>query len=209
VLAKRPKRRFRDRITIKGATDFTFQITSKLKTLSFLYERRGDMRKTIILVMVLSVTMLIAGCCEMQMPEPVVEPPPVVEPEPPPPPPPPPPEPEVKEIYLAPIFFDFDKYDLRSGDREILKRNADQLLENPDATIRIEGHCDERGTVEYNLALGEKRARAAMQFLVDMGVNPNRLSIVSYGEEKPLDPGHDERAWTKNRRVEFVLVSPK
>lgn len=167
------------------------------------------MRKTIILVMVLSVTMLIAGCCEMQMPEPVVEPPPVVEPEPPPPPPPPPPEPEVKEIYLAPIFFDFDKYDLRSGDREILKRNADQLVENPDATIRIEGHCDERGTVEYNLALGEKRARAAMQFLVDMGVDPSRLSIVSYGEEKPLDPGHDERAWAKNRRVEFVLVSPK
>ena len=166
------------------------------------------MRKTIILVMVLSVTMLIAGCCEMQMPEPVVEPPPVVEPEPPPP-PPPPPEPEVKEIYLAPIFFDFDKYDLRSGDREILKRNADQLVENPDATIRIEGHCDERGTVEYNLALGEKRARAAMQFLVDMGVDPSRLSIVSYGEEKPLDPGHDERAWAKNRRVEFVLVSPK
>jgi len=157
--------------------------------------------------MVLSVTMLIAGCCEMQMPEPVVEPPPVVEPEP--PPPPPPPEPEVKEIYLAPIFFDFDKYDLRSGDREILKRNADQLVENPDATIRIEGHCDERGTVEYNLALGEKRARAAMQFLVDMGVDPSRLSIASYGEEKPLDPGHDERAWAKNRRVEFVLVSPK
>jgi len=165
------------------------------------------MRKTIILVMVLSVTMLIAGCCEMQMPEPVVEPPPVVEPEP--PPPPPPPEPEVKEIYLAPIFFDFDKYDLRSGDREILKRNADQLVENPDATIRIEGHCDERGTVEYNLALGEKRARAAMQFLVDMGVDPSRLSIASYGEEKPLAPGHDERAWAKNRRVEFVLVSPK
>ncbi len=167
------------------------------------------MRKTIILVMVLSVTMLIAGCCEMQMPEPVVEPPPVVKPEPPPPPPPPPPEPEVKEIYLAPIFFDFDKYDLRSGDREILKRNADQLVENPEATIRIEGHCDERGTVEYNLALGEKRARAAMQFLVDMGVDPSRLSIASYGEEKPLDPGHDERAWAKNRRVEFVLVSPK
>ena len=167
------------------------------------------MRKTLILLMVLSVAMLIAGCCEMQMPEPVVEQPPVVEPEPPPPPPPPPPPEPVKEIYLAPIFFDFDKYELRSGDREILKRNADQLLETPDAIIRIEGHCDERGTVEYNLALGEKRARAAMQFLVDMGVDPNRLSIVSYGEERPLDLGHDEKAWTKNRRAEFVLVSPK
>ncbi len=165
------------------------------------------MRKVIILLMVLLVAMLIAGCCEMKLPEPE---PIVVEPEPPPPPPPPPPpEPEVKEIYLAPIFFDFDKYDLRPDDAVILQRNADQLLGNPDAIIRIEGHCDERGTVEYNLALGEKRARTAMQFLVDMEVDPSRLSIVSYGEEKPLDPGHDERAWAKNRRVEFVLVSPK
>lgn len=165
------------------------------------------MRKTIILVMVLSVAVLIAGCC--QMPEPWVEPPPVIEPEPPPPPPPPPPEPEVKEMYLAPIFFDFDKYAIRPYDAEILKRNAAQLVENPDAIIRIEGHCDERGTVEYNLALGEKRARAAMQFLVDMGVDPSKLSIVSYGEERPLEPGHTETAWDKNRRVEFVLVSPK
>ena len=164
------------------------------------------MRKAIFLIVVLSVVTLIAGCC--QMPEPWVEPPPVVEPEPPPPPPPPPP-PEPKEIYLAPIFFDFDKYDLRPDDAVILRRNADQLLENPMAIIRIEGHCDERGTVEYNLALGEKRARTAMQFLVDMGVDPSRLSIVSYGEEKPLDLGHDERAWAKNRRAEFVLVSPK
>jgi len=166
------------------------------------------MRKSIILVLVLAVAMLIAGCCEMQMPEPVVEQP-VIEPEPPPPPPPPPPEPEVKEMYLAPIFFDYDKYNLRPDDAVILRRNADQLLENPDAIIRIEGHCDERGTVEYNLALGENRARTAMQFLVDMGVDPSRLSIVSYGEEKPLDLGHDERAWAKNRRAEFVLVSPK
>ncbi len=163
------------------------------------------MRRTFILVLELLVATLIAGCC--QMPEPVVEPPPVVEPEPPPPPPPPPPEP--KEMYLAPIFFDYDKYDLRSDDAVILRRNADQLIENPDAIIRIEGHCDERGTVEYNLALGEKRARTAMQFLVDMGVDPSRLSIVSYGEERPLDPGHDEKAWAKNRRAEFVLVTPQ
>lgn len=166
------------------------------------------MRKAIILLIALSVVMLIAGCCQMKTCEPIVEQPPVVEPEPPPPPPPPPP-PEPKEIYLAPIFFDFDKYDIRPYDAEILKRNAAQLLDNPEATIRIEGHCDERGTVEYNLALGENRAKAAMQFLVDMGVNPSRLSIVSYGEEKPLEPGHDEKAWAKNRRVEFVLVSPK
>ncbi len=167
-------------------------------------------KKIFVLIIVLSVGMLIAGCCQMEVCQPVVEQPPVVKPEPPPPPPPPPPpEPEVKELYLSPIFFDFDKYDIRPGDREILKRNAEQLLQNPKAIIRIEGHCDERGTVEYNLALGEKRARAAMQFLIDMGVDPNRLSIVSYGEERPLDPGHDEKAWAKNRRVEFVLVSPK
>jgi peptidoglycan-associated lipoprotein len=150
--------------------------------------------------MVFSAAILIAGCCQMEVVPPVVEEP-VIEPEPPPPPP--------KEIYLAPIFFDYDKYDLRPDDAVILKRNADQLLENPDAIIRIEGHCDERGTVEYNLALGENRARTAMDFLAEMGVDPTRLSIVSYGEERPLNPGHDEKAWAQNRRAEFVLVSPE
>ncbi len=172
------------------------------------------MHKIISLFMVLLVGILIAGCCERAMlppvvEEPIVEEPPVIEPEPLPPPPPPPPPPEPEEIYLSPVFFDFDKHNIRPGDREILKRNVQQLVENPDAIIRIEGHCDERGTVEYNLSLGEKRARAALRFLIDMGVDPDRLSIVSYGEEKPMDLGHDETAWAKNRRVEFVLVSPR
>ncbi|MGB8656667.1 MAG: peptidoglycan-associated lipoprotein Pal [Candidatus Zixiibacteriota bacterium] len=167
------------------------------------------MRKTIILFLALSAAVLIAGCCQMETMPPVAQQPPVVVPETPPPPPPPEPPkpPEVKEIYLDPIFFDYNKFDLRSGDQQILANNIAKLKENPDAKIKIEGHCDERGTVEYNLALGEKRAKAAMQFLVDKGIDPGRMSIVSYGKERPLDPGHDEKAWAKNRRAEFVIVT--
>jgi peptidoglycan-associated lipoprotein len=161
------------------------------------------MRKTIILLMGLVVAILIAGCCQMETIPPPAPPPP---PEAPPPPPPPPPPPEVKEIYLEPIHFDYNKSDLRPGDQEILKRNIATLKENPDAKIIIEGHCDERGTVDYNLGLGERRAKAAMKFLVDGGIDPARMSVVSYGKERPVDPGHDESAWWKNRRAEFVIV---
>jgi peptidoglycan-associated lipoprotein len=78
------------------------------------------------------------------------------------------------------------------------------LLEHPDLTIRIEGHCDERGTVEYNLALGERRAQAVLDYLVAYGIPRDRISVVTYGEERPLDSGHDETAWAKNRRAAFV-----
>jgi peptidoglycan-associated lipoprotein len=166
------------------------------------------MYKTLILLLVLSVAMMIASCCEMKTYEPPVEPP-VVEPPPPPPepePPPPPPPPEPEEIYLEPVYFDFNKYTLTPEARNALRANAHMLLKHPDATIRIEGHCDERGTNEYNMKLGENRAEAAMKFLEEQGVDRMRMSYVSFGEERPAVRESNEAAWAKNRRVEFVLV---
>jgi peptidoglycan-associated lipoprotein len=101
------------------------------------------------------------------------------------------------------IHFDFDKSELKPEARDILEKKADILKEYPQVTMVIEGYCDERGTQEYNLALGERRARAAYEFLVLLGVAPERLSIVSYGEENPIDPGHNETAWALNRRDQF------
>ncbi|HEM46780.1 MAG TPA: peptidoglycan-associated lipoprotein Pal, partial [Alphaproteobacteria bacterium] len=89
--------------------------------------------------------------------------------------------------------------------RKVLAANAEMLLEHADIGLLVEGHCDERGTNEYNLALGEKRAKAVMDFLVTYGVPAERISIVSYGEEKPFAYGHDEAAWAKNRRAHMVL----
>lgn len=107
---------------------------------------------------------------------------------------------------LEDIHFDFDKFELRPEDRQILSGHADWLLKNADWQIRIEGNCDERGTQEYNMALGQRRADEAMKYLTNMGVNKKRISTVSYGKEQPLDPGHDEEAWAKNRRDHFVLL---
>jgi peptidoglycan-associated lipoprotein len=101
------------------------------------------------------------------------------------------------------IYFDFDKYNLRDDARNTLDRNAEILRANPDLKITIEGHCDERGTNEYNLALGENRAKAARDYLVRLGIDPSRISIISYGEERPVALGHDEAAWAQNRRGEF------
>lgn len=103
------------------------------------------------------------------------------------------------------IYFDFDKYAVRPDARETLKKVADWLNANPDAKLVIEGNTDERGTVEYNLALGERRAKAAADYLVALGIDKDRLSIVSYGKEKPIDPGHNEEAWAKNRNAHFVI----
>ncbi len=110
------------------------------------------------------------------------------------------------EGIVARIHFDFDKSDLREDARRTLIRNAAAInkREYSQLKIRIEGHCDERGTVEYNLALGERRARAARDFLIAQGVPASRLSIISYGKERPLERGHNESAWAKNRRAEFV-----
>jgi len=115
-----------------------------------------------------------------------------------------------KELYeLEDIHFDFDKYNIREPDREILKRHAEWLKKNKDVQLVIEGHCDERGTAEYNLALGERRAKAAAKFLIDLGIDPARIKTISYGKEMPLDPGHNEEAWAKNRRAHFVVSTKK
>ncbi len=106
---------------------------------------------------------------------------------------------------FADIHFDFDKSFIREDAKPVLATVADYLKKNPGAKVQIEGHCDERGTAEYNMALGARRAESAKKYLLSLGVKGGRLSTVSYGKEKPLDPGHDESAWAKNRRDHFVL----
>jgi len=106
---------------------------------------------------------------------------------------------------LEDIHFDFDKYNIRQDDRQILSRNAAYLSKNINVKIVIEGNCDERGTAEYNMALGERRADEAKQYLVNLGIDGKRITTISYGSEKPLDPGHDEDAWAKNRRDHFAV----
>jgi peptidoglycan-associated lipoprotein len=109
---------------------------------------------------------------------------------------------------LADVFFDFDKYDIRPGDAKTLDANANWLKSNPNHLVLIEGHCDERGTNEYNLALGERRAKSTMNYLVSQGVQANRITIISYGEERPQCTEHNEACWAKNRRAHF-LVKPR
>jgi len=108
---------------------------------------------------------------------------------------------------LKDIHFDSDKYDIRSEDAGILKETAALLMKYPKVKIQIEGHCDERGTAEYNLALGERRSNSAKKYLISLGVPEGRISTISYGKEKPLDPGHNEEAWAKNRRDHFIILS--
>ncbi|MGA2151938.1 MAG: peptidoglycan-associated lipoprotein Pal [Geobacteraceae bacterium] len=110
------------------------------------------------------------------------------------------------QAALEKIYFDFDSFVLSGQSRDSLSRDAKLLLKNGSAKVQIEGHCDERGSDEYNLALGEKRAKAAMNYLVTLGVPSSQLSFISYGKEKPADSGHDEAAWAKNRRDEFVVI---
>jgi peptidoglycan-associated lipoprotein len=106
---------------------------------------------------------------------------------------------------LKDIHFDFDKYDIRPGDAKILDANAAWLKSNPNNLVLIEGHCDERGTNEYNLALGERRAKSTMNYLVGQGVQANRITIISYGEERPLCTEHNEGCWAQNRRSHFLV----
>lgn len=111
------------------------------------------------------------------------------------------------EAVLETAYFDFDKSDLRNDTREVLSKNADIMLKNKkDVKVKIEGHCDERGSAEYNLALGERRAKSALQYLLTLGVPAKRLSTISYGKERPAVQGSNEEAWAKNRRAEFVIV---
>lgn len=105
---------------------------------------------------------------------------------------------------LRDIYFDFDRYDIRTDDARILDANAAWLRANPGALVLIEGHCDERGTDAYNLALGDRRARSAMNYLVSRGVRAARITIISYGEERPVCRQHNEGCWAKNRRAHFL-----
>ncbi|HXK23346.1 MAG TPA: OmpA family protein [Myxococcota bacterium] len=109
---------------------------------------------------------------------------------------------------LQTVYFDFERAELRPDARTTLQHNADQLKESSQWTrLTIEGHCDERGSEEYNMALGERRAGAVLRYLKDLGVPASRLYTVSYGENRPAAPGHDEAAWRLNRRAEFELTS--
>lgn len=103
------------------------------------------------------------------------------------------------------IHFDFDKSDIKAEAKPILEKKAEFLRKYPEYKVTIQGYCDERGTLEYNMALGDRRAKAAMKYLNALGISANRMSTISYGEEKPADPGHNEAAWAKNRRDEFKL----
>jgi peptidoglycan-associated lipoprotein len=108
---------------------------------------------------------------------------------------------------LKPVFFQYDSDTLDDEARKVLAANADVLRANRDWEITIEGHCDERGTAEYNLALGDRRALAARDYLISLGVPQDRLSTVSYGKEFPFDAGHTESSWHQNRRAHFLLTA--
>jgi len=112
-----------------------------------------------------------------------------------------------KNSPLTPVFFDLDSSDLGPAGQKALDQDAVLLKKYGTWTITIEGHCDERGTAEYNLALGERRAIAARAYLVSLGISADRLRTVSYGKEFPFDPGHDESAYAKNRRAHFVITA--
>ncbi len=125
------------------------------------------------------------------------------------------PEPEIRReetrapepLNLGNIFFDYDKFDLTASARDILASHASALRNRSGVNVQIEGHCDERGTVEYNLALGDKRAKAVANYLVSLGVERSRLSTISYGKERPADSRQNESAWSKNRRAEFRVLN--
>ncbi len=183
------------------------------------------------LIVTLMLVMLVAGCAKKQPPiarptppppdtmgvdrpptppEPVPEPPPIV-----------PPEPTIEELDLAarsldelnrespfePVFFSFDSYEVEPAGQSVLQANAEVLKRYSTWVVTIEGHCDERGTAEYNLSLGEKRALAARDYLLSLGVPASRLRTVSYGKEFPFDPGTTEEAYARNRRAHFVITA--
>ena len=112
-----------------------------------------------------------------------------------------------RESPLQPVFFGLDQSEVDGDGQQALQRNADVLKKYGTWQITVEGHCDERGTAEYNLALGERRAVAARNYLVSLGVAADRIKTVSYGKEFPFDPGHNEAAWSKNRRAHFVVTA--
>ena len=158
--------------------------------------------------------LVIAGCpSQAPEPPPAPEPAPVAEQPPPPPPPPPPPAfndnmepyyPGTTRLLERVFYFEFDRAVINEADLEALQVHAQVLQDNPSRRVVIEGHCDERGTREYNLALGERRADAVRSFLAAAGLSGSRIETVSYGEERPDDPGSGEDAWARNRRAVMI-----
>lgn len=112
---------------------------------------------------------------------------------------------EERDVFKD-IHFDYDRYDIKDVDKQVLKSIAEWILKNKSAKLLIEGHCDERGTNEYNLALGDRRAKAARDYLLSLGIPSTRMDIISYGEEKPLCTEKTEECWQKNRRAHFVVL---
>jgi peptidoglycan-associated lipoprotein len=182
------------------------------------------MKKSALIVLALATVVAFTACGKKKMP-PAPPPPPPAAPEAPPPAPPPAPKAEVApqvdeyarihamgadEIdrlgLLADIHFDFDKSDIREGERAVLSKNAEVLKRYDFLRVTVEGHCDERGTVEYNLALGERRAKAASDYLVTLGIPAERLKTVSYGKEVPLCQESNETCWQRNRRAKFTVT---
>lgn len=184
-----------------------------------------------LLVLVLLMTVVVAACKGKAKP-PVARPmpPPATNSSAPPPPPPEPPRPVSEPIPvpampepdaitntsiddlnrnspLSPLYFELDSSDVSADGQKVLQANAAVLKKYPTMQITIEGHCDERGTAEYNLALGERRALAAKNYMVSLGIPADKIKTVSYGKEFPFDAGHDENAWGKNRRAHFVITA--
>ncbi len=181
------------------------------------------MKKTVLIALALAAATALTACGKKTPPAP--PPPPPVAPEAPPPAPPPPPKAEVAPVVdeyarlkamsaeeieksglLAEVYFDFDRSEVREQDRAALTKNADALKRFDFLRVTVEGHCDERGTVEYNLALGERRAKAAYDYLVSLGVPAGRLKTVSYGKEVPVCTQSSEECWQRNRRAHFTVT---
>lgn len=173
------------------------------------------------------ITMLAAGCAKKEVVKKETPVPPgITEPQPPPPPPQEPKKPtpittetvkttdEISALtedaaaskMFQTIYFEFDSFALSEAARDALAKNAVAIKKNKGMKVQIQGNCDERGSDAYNLALGEKRAKAAYNYLITLGVPAGQLYVISYGEERPADPGHDEAAWAKNRRDDFMVL---
>ena len=118
----------------------------------------------------------------------------------------PPEEADTAFSEMGMIYFAYDKSEITAEFEEVIQKNYEWIFQNPDAQVQLEGHCDERGTNEYNLALGERRAKAVFDYLVSLGANPSQFTIVSFGEERPVAYGSNEASWRQNRRVEFTQL---
>jgi peptidoglycan-associated lipoprotein len=169
--------------------------------------RRSPGIARLALAALFAATMMSSGCSSQKKVATPPPPPPAPEEKPAPPPPPPekPPEPPPPpQLTIQDAFFDFDDSSLRPDAKAALENDGKYLEQNGSVNVIIEGHCDERGSIEYNLALGERRAKSARDFLVSYGIATSRMTTISYGKERPFAMGHDEAAWAQNRRAHVV-----